>query len=245
MTVRTDLETSSFPVGSGLNNRDLLRGLAAAEQTISTMAAIIEVAPFFTFWKDTDLRFLGANASFLASVGCESLGDIYGKAEAEFLTPDELEASTDIDRRVLASGEPVLDELEERSSIDGQTRQLRTSRWPFTDEDGVIIGVFGISEDVTDEYSNAREIQVKARQLAEYAALDELTGLPNRRSLNRALRLLFADHHEFTVLFVDLDGFKVINDSPRTRGRGSGRAGGRNQVDRNNSFCRADLPVGR
>ncbi len=201
------------PVDFGLNNRDLLRGLAAAERTIATMSAIIEVAPYFAYWKDTDLRFLGANGSFLTSLGCEGARDIHGKTDADFLTPEEFEASAEMDKRVLLTGEPVLDQLEERFGVDDQRRQLRTSRWPFADEDGVIIGIFGISEDVTDEYSKSREIQVKARQLAEYAALDELTGLPNRRSLNQALRLLFADNQEFTVLFVDLDGFKVINDS--------------------------------
>lgn len=213
MTARPDLEATLSPVDFGLNNRDLLRCLAAAERTISTMSAIIEVAPYFAYWKDTDLRFLGANGSFLTSLGCEAVRDIYGKTDADFLTPDELEVSRAMDRGVLRSGEPALDQLEERFGVDGQPRQLRTSRWPFADEDGQIIGIFGISEDVTEEYSNAREIQVKARQLAEYAALDELTGLPNRRSLNRALRLLFAEEQEFSVLFVDLDGFKVINDS--------------------------------
>ncbi len=90
------------PVDFGLNNRDLLRGLAAAERTISTMSAIIEAAPYFVFWKDTDLRFLGANRSFIASLGCEALADIHGKTDADFLTDDALGISSDIDRRVLA-----------------------------------------------------------------------------------------------------------------------------------------------
>ncbi|MEJ7689568.1 MAG: GGDEF domain-containing protein [Nocardioidaceae bacterium] len=42
---------------------------------------------------------------------------------------------------------------------------------------------------------------------------DELTGLPNRRSLNRAIEAQLAAGEPFAVLLIDMDAFKEINDT--------------------------------
>jgi len=43
--------------------------------------------------------------------------------------------------------------------------------------------------------------------------MDDLTGLPNRRYLLHALDSLIALEQEFSLLFLDMDGFKRVNDS--------------------------------
>lgn len=58
----------------------------------------------------------------------------------------------------------------------------------------------------------------KAEARLEYQALnDELTGLPNRRllsdRLSQALALARRKHYAVALLFIDLDGFKLVNDS--------------------------------
>ncbi|MFC0532309.1 EAL domain-containing protein [Phytohabitans kaempferiae] len=55
-----------------------------------------------------------------------------------------------------------------------------------------------------------REQEERLRVAAEY---DHLTGLPNRTLFLERLREAMRAGHEFAVLFVDLDGFKVVNDS--------------------------------
>jgi diguanylate cyclase len=60
------------------------------------------------------------------------------------------------------------------------------------------------------------QLQVANAQLASYALVDLLTGLPNRRAMFDELEHLFAlgrrNHHTILVGVVDLDGFKLIND---------------------------------
>lgn len=65
---------------------------------------------------------------------------------------------------------------------------------------------FGLGHDVTRE-------QELAAQLERQATIDELTGLPNRSLVRQKLDQWLSDGFRPTVLFCDLDHFKVINDS--------------------------------
>lgn len=81
---------------------------------------------------------------------------------------------------------------------------------PHRDENNTVIGVIGLVRDIT-----ARKT---AEQQVEYQAYhDALTGLANRRlfheHLSLALALAQRRHSFVAVLFLDLDHFKVINDS--------------------------------
>jgi diguanylate cyclase (GGDEF)-like protein len=57
------------------------------------------------------------------------------------------------------------------------------------------------------------QARIDAQERTEYIAMhDDLTGLPNRRSLLRELEVRLAAHRETAILFFDLDRFKVMND---------------------------------
>ena len=94
---------------------------------------------------------------------------------------------------------------------DGEIRWLKNRGNVVTDETGMPIRLDGIIYDITEQ----KRAQA---QLLHDAFHDELTGLPNRnllmervtQSLRRQLR---SPDYQFAVLFVDLDRFKVINDS--------------------------------
>jgi len=57
------------------------------------------------------------------------------------------------------------------------------------------------------------QARIDAEERTEYIALhDDLTGLPNRRSLLRELEVRLAANRDTAILFFDLDRFKVMND---------------------------------
>lgn len=90
----------------------------------------------------------------------------------------------------------------------GQTRYCRVSARPIVDRSGVI-GYRGTASDITDEVTAHAQIQ-------HLSMHDALTGLPNRNKLGRFLEealLLNENSAPLSVLMVDLDNFKPINDS--------------------------------
>lgn len=73
------------------------------------------------------------------------------------------------------------------------------------DEDGTPVRMMGTCHDVTQD----RRLQDELRQLAEE---DPLTGLPNRRALTRELERQLATGGTGSLLLLDLDNFKDVND---------------------------------
>ena len=78
------------------------------------------------------------------------------------------------------------------------------------DENGDVIGVLGVARDISER--KARE-----KELESYANYDALTGLTNRTVFMDRLKQLLnqreAKKTYHAVLFVDLDGFKEVNDT--------------------------------
>ncbi len=70
------------------------------------------------------------------------------------------------------------------------------------------------TRELTDEVARRRETEEQLRQSAQH---DSLTGLPNRRllmeRLDQAIRRAHRDGNKVAVIFVDLDGFKEVNDT--------------------------------
>jgi len=87
---------------------------------------------------------------------------------------------------------------------------MDVNKAPLYDELGNILGVVVSAHDITDAKLNEDRI-------LQFANLDPLTDLPNRRHLFTRLNEELAKYrrhgHAIVVLFVDLDGFKGVNDS--------------------------------
>ena len=93
---------------------------------------------------------------------------------------------------------------------DGSESAIEDSAAPIHDRDGRCTGAVIVFHDV----NVARSI---AQQMAHSAQHDFLTGLPNRMlladRLTQAIAMANRSHDKVAVLFLDLDGFKHVNDS--------------------------------
>jgi diguanylate cyclase (GGDEF)-like protein/PAS domain S-box-containing protein len=90
----------------------------------------------------------------------------------------------------------------------GATRWISMSGKPILDDDGRFSGFRGVASDVTEEKESEERI-------AYLAYNDALTGLVNRANFHAELDRVFAATSQgpISVLYLDLDGFKPVNDT--------------------------------
>jgi diguanylate cyclase (GGDEF)-like protein/PAS domain S-box-containing protein len=176
----------------------------------SLLRTIIDSIPALIYAKDTDSRFIACNVLAARGMGTTP-AEAIGKTDFDFF-PETMATSFFLDEQtVIRSGQPLIEREEpvlDRAS--GATRYFATTKVPYRDQAGNVIGIVGIGRDITDR----KLADERIRYLATH---DCLTDLPNRGSFNEALNTAIAsaraDELRFALLFVDLDHFKLINDA--------------------------------
>lgn len=184
------------------------------------LRAVLDLNPSMIYAKDTEGRFTISNLSYQRRFGYTSEEGLRGKTAYEVFLKQATEGyeieSYDIadelhrqDLQVIQTGEP-LEDLEVQGIWESDMRSwYRTNKYPLRDANNNIVGVLGITRDVTDR----KEYEMRL----EYQALhDSLTGLPNRRYLLKAIAEAMAESRDkpgrLALLFCDLDFFKSVND---------------------------------
>ena len=166
---------------------------------------VLDTIPVRVFWKDRDLTFIGGNKAFIEDLGLSSAEQLVGKHDKDFYAdPRDVDAFQKVDVDVITSGLPKLG-IEETSNVSGQPNKcLQINKVPMFDESGDVIGVLATYEDITEKVAYRHLIE-------QQALLDPLTGIGNRRMLQREI-----DNFEGKyagLMFIDLDYFKAVNDS--------------------------------
>lgn len=143
---------------------------------------------------------------------------VYGRPVCDFFADRALWLSVvhPDDRRRLSDS---LDELLVNKAMtleyrivrpDGSERWLEDKARVISGPDGVAIRIDGVASDISERRSHAE-------RMAYQATHDALTGLPNRNLLadrvEQAIALARRNEQHVAVLFLDIDGFKFINDS--------------------------------
>ncbi|MEH1894463.1 MAG: EAL domain-containing protein [Nostoc sp.] len=186
--------------------KQILEALARRQQEFK---ALVENAPDIISRFNTQLRYVYVNPVIENITGISSETFI-GKTNAELNLPEEFCRICDRKlRQVFQTKQET--EFECTLAIASQTRHYHTRLVPELTSDGSVSFVLSISRNIT-------ALKLAEAQLIHDAFHDILTGLPNRalfmERLERALMLAKrrADY-TFAVLFLDLDRFKVVNDS--------------------------------
>lgn len=111
---------------------------------------IIAASPHPIFWKDLDCRLLGGNESFARLMGLKSVDDIAGIDDKDLgFSDDDIARYTADDRRVMGQ-QCARVSYEEAVAFPDGPRVLRTSKAPLMNGHGNVIGLVGITEDITE-----------------------------------------------------------------------------------------------
>lgn len=154
----------------------------------------------------TDGAILEANEGFQKMFGY-SHDELIGKTPLSLIVPEDATQDSMQTFNVSAQKHEAARLSTVRKKKNGEFINVEVLAYPLK-VNGVTHGVFGIYQDTTEKQRALREIEYQAHH-------DVLTGLANRARLAERLRDAWAKNKSgpHTFLFIDLDRFKVINDT--------------------------------
>jgi diguanylate cyclase (GGDEF)-like protein/PAS domain S-box-containing protein len=172
------------------------------------LSTIIDNEPECVKLVDANGQLVEMNPAGLKMLEVDSLEEAQKYTLMHYLLPEWRSAFIALHKRVM-NGENAILEFEIQGT-KGTHRWLETHATPLRDANGNITMLLGITRDTTQRKHNEEQI----RYLANF---DSLTGLPNRTQLNLQIKNLLSlakrSNKEITVMFLDLDRFKEINDT--------------------------------
>lgn len=160
--------------------------------------------PDHIYFKDLQSRFICVSRAHAKLFNLNDPNDIIGKSDFDFFLEQHARQAFDDEQEIIRTGEPIRNLEEKETWPDGHVTWVSTTKVPFTDEQGQIIGTFGISRDITkrkEAQEALRESEARYRAVSEELVLvnqrladvnqaleemsltDPLTGLRNRRFL--------------------------------------------------------------
>ncbi len=142
---------------------------AALEQERYLLHALMDNLPHNIYFKDARSRFIRINRALARYFGLTDASEALGKTDFDYFTEEHAQQARDDEQAIIRLGRPLLDKEEKETWPDGHITWASTSKLPLRDEDGRVIGTFGISRDITDRKRAAEELQI-AKEAAEVAS---------------------------------------------------------------------------
>lgn len=163
------------------------------------------------FFKDRESRFLLVSDGWIAAQAPGMTAEeVIGKTDFDIFSVEHAAAALADEQEILRTGAAIVAKVERETFPDRADVWVSTTKMPLRADDNEIIGTFGISRDITAQVHLERE-------LTHQALHDALTGLANRLALldrlRQAIRTLGRQRGRVAVFFIDLDGFKGVNDA--------------------------------
>jgi diguanylate cyclase (GGDEF)-like protein/PAS domain S-box-containing protein len=180
---------------------------ATADAHERRFATLTERSPIPTLLSEQGMRLAHVNDAFCALVGMQA-EELLGTGWMSTVHPDDLDAVIEKAATVLGGGGEIGEgEAQARLIRADGAERTTVIRFSHLFTPGVGAGFVGTIEDIT------QRLAFEAR-LAHQANHDPLTGLPNRTLLAEHVAERFRPgDSRLACIFLDLDNFKVVNDS--------------------------------
>jgi len=178
------------------------------------MQVLMDNVPDCIFFKDVLSRFIRVNRHEARILGLDDPTDIVGKTDFDFYPAERAREFYADERQIVEKGLRVVGKVERQST--SEDRWTLTTKVPFFDREGRIIGIVGTSKDITEMKRMEQQLAQANEQLNRLAREDALTGLLNRRVLLQIAETEWARwlryQTAFSFMILDVDDFKLVND---------------------------------
>lgn len=187
--------------------------------------SLMDNSPDYIFFKDRESRFIMTNKAHAQRLlGLSSPQEAIGKTDFDFFPTEDAQRFYEEEQRIMESGQPVIArEWQVPSSTTGEIVWLSEHKIPITDRTGKVVGLLGISRDVTARKRAEEVIEAQRRAILELSTpivpmLEGVLVLPLVGSIDTAragqimetLLEAIGQYHA-QVVIIDITGVPVVD----------------------------------
>jgi PAS domain S-box-containing protein len=155
-----DRVTGFLSFGIDITSRRRMEQDLAWERTLFN--ALMDNLPDYIYFKDSASRFIRTSWSHARVLGLRNPCEAVGKTDADFFGADHALKAFEDEQRVMKAGTPLVNIEERETYSDRPDTWVNTTKMPLRDPAGSIVGIFGISHDITAR----RQLEAKNQELA-------------------------------------------------------------------------------
>ncbi len=135
------------------------------------LTALLDNVPDAIFFKDLQSRFTCISRAMVERSNFKTREEILGKTDFDLFDEKHAREAFEDEQAIIRNGKPFFNKIEKEIWPDGSISWVSTSKMPLYDEDGVIIGTFGISSDITRRMSAELKLKDTQKELLEASRL--------------------------------------------------------------------------
>jgi PAS domain S-box-containing protein len=127
---------------------------------------LVDLIPDPILVKDRDGKYVWISRAKMEELGVKELKDVIGKTVFDFFDRASAEVFKQAEDQVLQTGQMILNRKEKVVKLDGSTHWHLTTKVPWRDDEGNILGLMSMSRDITESERLSEVSQAKSRLLA-------------------------------------------------------------------------------
>ena len=149
------------------------------------LQTLMDSIPDCIYFKDDKNRFVRVNRA-RAKLSKTTPENMIGKTDFDFFSEEEAKKAFEDDRQIMQFGKPIIGKLERITDAEGKEHWFSVIKVPWCDEQGKVIGVVGISRDITEQ----KKIEKLIGRYAEEVKRAKENAEKNSKNLARTIKEL-------------------------------------------------------
>lgn len=111
---------------------------------------LMEAVPDAIYFKDTQSRFTKVNRAHAERMGLKDPDEAIGKTDFDFYSEEFARKTFEDEQNIIREGKPIINKIERVIGKDGREHWVTATKMPIRDRAGKIMGIVGISRDITE-----------------------------------------------------------------------------------------------
>jgi PAS domain S-box-containing protein len=139
-----------------------------AEQALAherdLLHSLMDNTPDYIYFKDTGGRYLRINKALAVLLGIATPEDAVGKTDHDFFASDRAGEFSVDERHIVETGRAIIGKVEHAVRADGSSHWVLSTKVPMSDSEGTVIGIVGISKDMTERKAAEESLERSMEQ---------------------------------------------------------------------------------